>query len=213
MTDLRAVANVVEETADIVRHRSHDLSWQSTFDTRDELVGILDERAAALRAGDRSSVAEVRSWFLPTGPLCEIAASSGWLPEYTELGNRLDVLCAPATTTVSSSDRPLAMVFLYVQGLLVFLGYGLTQLSKLDDTYCSVRPGDGYADCGDPGWPDRAAMTSVIGGGLLIIVTAACIGWTIARGRRSLPVSICFLAVQVLLLCVTIWMAAQFGPA
>ncbi|MEJ9077844.1 hypothetical protein WKY82_05425 [Gordonia malaquae] len=92
MTDLRAVADVVEETADIVRSRSHDLSWQSTFDTSDELVRILDQRAAALRSGDVASLADVRFWFLPTGPLCEIAASSGWLPEYTELGNRLDAL-------------------------------------------------------------------------------------------------------------------------
>ncbi|NMO01477.1 hypothetical protein HH308_09660 [Gordonia sp. TBRC 11910] len=116
-------------------------------------------------------------------------------------------------TTASPNDRPLAIALVVVQCPLVFLGYGLAQLSKLDDSHCSFRPGDGYADCGDPSWPDRAATAGAIGGGALLVLTAVSIGWAIARGRRSLPIAIWFLAVQALLLCVTVWMAAQFGPA
>ena len=94
MADLDAVAKIVEESADIVRTGSHDVSWQATFETRESLVAALDDSSRALRSGDDSRLAEIAFWFVPTGPLCEIAASSGWLAEYTALGNRLDAILA-----------------------------------------------------------------------------------------------------------------------
>lgn len=93
-SELNAVVAIVEQTADIVRAGSHDLSWQATFETRESLLSVLDKQSAALRSGDESGLAEVKMWFLPTGPLCEIAASSGWLSEYAQLGNRLDIILA-----------------------------------------------------------------------------------------------------------------------
>ncbi len=76
----------------IIRTVPQDLLWQNRYADEAELAAELSELAARIRRGDPSALADLRYLFLPTGPLCEIAASSGWLETYTTLGNRFDEL-------------------------------------------------------------------------------------------------------------------------
>ncbi|GAB0107101.1 hypothetical protein JMUB6875_60930 [Nocardia sp. JMUB6875] len=70
------------------------LDWQRRYDEVDDLVSDLDQHVARLRQGDLSGLRELGFLFAPAGSFCEIAASSGWLDEYAELGNRFDRLHA-----------------------------------------------------------------------------------------------------------------------
>ncbi|MEU6559930.1 hypothetical protein [Nocardia nova] len=76
----------------IVESGPQDLAWQRRYRDEDELIRDLTGHAARLRSGDSGGLRELALLFAPTGVLCEIAASSGWLEEYTVLGNRLDSL-------------------------------------------------------------------------------------------------------------------------
>jgi hypothetical protein len=87
------ILDILDQVTTIVRGGSQDLSWQARYADAAELMADLTEHSALIRRGDMSRLADLRFLFLATGPLCEIAASSGWLETYTVLGNRLDRLC------------------------------------------------------------------------------------------------------------------------
>ncbi|WP_327119826.1 hypothetical protein OHB12_14625 [Nocardia sp. NBC_01730] len=84
--------DVLDQVLAIVQHVPQDLTWQSRYSDERELVDDLTEHAGRIRQGDVSRLPDLRFLFVPTGPLCEIAASSGWLETYAVLGNRFDEL-------------------------------------------------------------------------------------------------------------------------
>ncbi|MEV5836947.1 hypothetical protein [Nocardia sp. NPDC052112] len=94
-SDAAKIADLLDRVLAIVATEPQDLSWQSRYAEHGEIVDDLTDHAARLRQGDSSRLSDLRYLFAPTGPLCEIAASSGWLVSYTELGNRFDQLAAP----------------------------------------------------------------------------------------------------------------------
>ncbi|MEU0502181.1 hypothetical protein [Nocardia sp. NPDC005998] len=86
------ILDILDQVMAIVRVGPQDLSWQSRYADEAELVGDLTEHSELIRRGDMSRLPDLKFLFVATGPLCEIAASSGWLATYTELGNRFDRL-------------------------------------------------------------------------------------------------------------------------
>ncbi|WP_433207822.1 hypothetical protein ACQP1G_22725 [Nocardia sp. CA-107356] len=86
------ILGILDQLLAIVRSGPQDVSWQSRYADEAELAVDLTEHAELIRQGDLSRLPDLRFLFLTTGPLCEIAASSGWLETYTVLGNRFDQL-------------------------------------------------------------------------------------------------------------------------
>ncbi|WP_157248742.1 hypothetical protein [Nonomuraea typhae] len=80
----------MDELLAIVQGSSQDLTWQSRYESEQDLVRDLRDHAGRLARGDVSRLSDLRFLLLPTGALCEIAASSGWLERYVSLANRLD---------------------------------------------------------------------------------------------------------------------------
>ena len=85
-----AILDTLELVLAVVQDGAQDLTWQSRYSDKRELLADLTDHAERVRQGDLSRLADLRYLFVPTGPLCEIAASSGWLDVYTMLGNRFD---------------------------------------------------------------------------------------------------------------------------
>ena len=65
-----------------------DYTWSSWRDAEHALCEI-DAIATGLRAGDAPSYA-LQFVFLPTGPMQEVAMSSGWGDAFVDLANRMD---------------------------------------------------------------------------------------------------------------------------
>ena len=112
----------------------------------------------------------------------------------------------------ASTDRNISIALMIAQIPLPLIGIVFAKLSTLDDSYCSFRPGDGYSDCGDPAWPDRAETLSTIGGIVLWVTALAWLGWAVHRRIRSVRMSVSFFAAQFVLLVVSGGIALQFGP-
>ena len=88
-----------------LRAGPQDLTWQSTYLDEAEVVADLRDHLDRLRAGDRSRLPELRFALLPTGPLQEIAVSSGWGDTYVRLANRFDTLRPGEGETAGPDDR------------------------------------------------------------------------------------------------------------
>ncbi|MEU7767644.1 hypothetical protein AB0B25_21275 [Nocardia sp. NPDC049190] len=88
------IVDILDHVLAIVQRVPQDLTWQARYSDERELVDDLTDHAGRIRRGDVSRMSDLRFLFLPTGPLCEIAASSGWLDVYAMLGNRFDEWCA-----------------------------------------------------------------------------------------------------------------------
>ncbi|WP_433724230.1 hypothetical protein ACQP0C_26710 [Nocardia sp. CA-129566] len=86
------ILGILDQVIALVQAGPQDLSWQSRYADEAELVGDLTDHSELIRRGDLSRLPDLKFLFVVTGPLCEIAASSGWLDTYTVLGNRFDRL-------------------------------------------------------------------------------------------------------------------------
>ncbi|WP_328406239.1 hypothetical protein [Nocardia sp. NBC_00403] len=86
------IVGILDQVLAIVKRVPQELIWQSRYSDEQELVDDLTDHARRIGQGDLSRLPDLSFLFLPTGPLCEIAASSGWLDAYTVLGNRFDEL-------------------------------------------------------------------------------------------------------------------------
>lgn len=91
-SDVAEILGILDRVLAIAQAGRQDMTWQSRYADGGELVDDLTDHAARIRIGDMSRLSDLRFLFAPTGPLCEIAASSGWLDIYTLLGNRFDRL-------------------------------------------------------------------------------------------------------------------------
>ncbi|MEU7629089.1 hypothetical protein AB0C34_03760 [Nocardia sp. NPDC049220] len=88
------IVDIIGHVLAIVRRVPQDLTWQARYSDERELVDDLTDHAGRIQRGDVSRMSDLRFLFVPTGPLCEIAVSSGWLHVYAMLGNRFDECCA-----------------------------------------------------------------------------------------------------------------------
>ncbi|MFI7667961.1 hypothetical protein [Nocardia sp. NPDC049526] len=86
------ILDILDQVMAIVQAGPQDMSWQSRYADAAELVGDLTDHSELIRRGDMSRLPDLRFLFVATGPLCEIAASSGWLETYAVLGNQFDRL-------------------------------------------------------------------------------------------------------------------------
>ncbi|QIS04679.1 hypothetical protein F5X71_22205 [Nocardia brasiliensis] len=88
------LVDLLDQVLAAVRAVPQDLTWQRRYANEQELIDDLDDCVGRIRRHDLSRLDELSLVFAPTGSLCEIAASSGWLDLYTVLGNRFDALYA-----------------------------------------------------------------------------------------------------------------------
>ncbi|MBF6327018.1 hypothetical protein [Nocardia transvalensis] len=97
-SDLGEILGILDRILAIVRSGPQDLSWSGYADEAE----LLAEHSERLRRGDTSRLRDLDFLLATTGPVCEVAASSGWLETFTELGIRFDRLSArlrPSTGT------------------------------------------------------------------------------------------------------------------
>lgn len=87
MPDFAELQRVFLEVRQLVALPDNDFSWTSFVDQELALFE-LDTLIDALRMNRLPVGAEVL--FLPTGPLQELAISSGWGDEFIDLANRFD---------------------------------------------------------------------------------------------------------------------------
>ncbi|MEU8898866.1 hypothetical protein [Nocardia sp. NPDC048505] len=83
---------LLELLGEVRRHMvlpDNDFSW-STWDDVDEALAEYDGLVAAVARGERPRTLTVL--FAPTGPLQELAISSGWAEQYLVLAARFDEL-------------------------------------------------------------------------------------------------------------------------
>lgn len=83
---------VLAEVRDLLARPDADFSWSSFLDAESALAE-LDAIADALRAGGPPP-AMLGVLFAPTGPLQEVAISSGWGDHFLILANRFDAAAA-----------------------------------------------------------------------------------------------------------------------
>ena len=99
------LAAIVNELLEIVRAHPQDLDWQPYYEDQPELLRDLHDHAERIRSGDADRLPELKFSLLPTGPLNEIALSSGWGAAYVRLANEFDGLYAGSATPPRKPDR------------------------------------------------------------------------------------------------------------
>jgi hypothetical protein len=87
---LTPLLDVLAESRRWLSLPGNDYTWSSWRD-REHAVGELDALVARVRAGGELPVWGIDVLFLPTGPMQEVALSSGWGDEFVDLANRVDV--------------------------------------------------------------------------------------------------------------------------
>jgi hypothetical protein len=89
--DARLV-EIVDELLSIVQSLPQDVNWQSWYDSEQGPAEDLLDHAERVHRGDDSRLPELKFLLVVTGPLCEIAMSSGWAEDYVRLANEFDGL-------------------------------------------------------------------------------------------------------------------------
>lgn len=92
---LERLADIFERVRDLVARPNNDFAWSSWRDVDDALEEI-DGILTALRAGQMTDRLTMSVLFAPTGPMQELALSSGW-------GNRFLQLAAEFDETMAQS--------------------------------------------------------------------------------------------------------------
>lgn len=85
--DTAAVLAVLDDVRGCLARPDNDFSWSSFGDAQAALEEI-DALSAAVRAGEPPLMLTVL--FAPTGPVQEVALSSGWGDEFLVLADRFD---------------------------------------------------------------------------------------------------------------------------
>lgn len=82
-----ALLDVLDRAKSLLALPGNDFSW-SSFGDAQAALGELDAACAAIRAG--RAPATLTILFAPTGPIQEVALSSGWGGEFLVLAERFD---------------------------------------------------------------------------------------------------------------------------
>jgi hypothetical protein len=85
--DAAALLAVLAEVRALLAAPGNDYTW-SSFQDAESAAGELDSMIAAVRAGAVPSA--LTTLFAPTGPIQEVAISSGWGDRFLELADRFD---------------------------------------------------------------------------------------------------------------------------
>ncbi|MBJ8339520.1 hypothetical protein JGU71_11545 [Antrihabitans sp. YC3-6] len=83
---------VFDDLRALLSQPDNDFSWSSWFGADDALAEV-DEISAAIRAARTAADLpkfEIRSLFVPTGPVQEVSLSSGWGARFLTLADRCD---------------------------------------------------------------------------------------------------------------------------
>jgi len=86
---LERLADIFERARDLVARPSNDFAWSSWRDANDALEEI-DGILAELRAGRMADRLTMSVLFAPTGPMQELALSSGWGNRFLQLAAEYD---------------------------------------------------------------------------------------------------------------------------
>jgi hypothetical protein len=90
-----SVVRVLEDVLKIVETRTQNVDWAGGWwDEAGDMVADLRDHLSRLRRADTSRMDELRTLFLPTGPLQDVSISSGWGTRYVELAARFDAASA-----------------------------------------------------------------------------------------------------------------------
>ena len=84
---------ILEESKRLISLPENDFSWSSWEDAEDarrEIDGVL----STLRSGESPNVSQMQVLFAPTGPMQEVALSSGWGDAFLDLVSRFDAAIA-----------------------------------------------------------------------------------------------------------------------
>jgi hypothetical protein len=83
------IIDILNEIIRIVRRSEIDVVW-SGYDTTDDVLSDLTGHIGRLTNNDLSRRKELKILFAPTGPLQEIALSSGWGDQFLSIAERFD---------------------------------------------------------------------------------------------------------------------------
>lgn len=90
--DVTTLVTVLDEVRAWLARPDNDYSWSSFMDA-DAALAEIDELVALVRAEGRVPFA-LSVLFAPTGPIQEVALSSGWGDEFLTLADRFDAASA-----------------------------------------------------------------------------------------------------------------------
>lgn len=94
--DTVALLAVLEDMRALLERPNNDFSW-SSFGEVDAALSEVKDLAAKVRPGEPAPLM-LQVLFAPTGPLQEVALSSGWAHEYLALADRFDAALAGEAT-------------------------------------------------------------------------------------------------------------------
>lgn len=83
------VLNVGLQARQALDRSDNDFTW-SGWDGPDAALGEVDEVVAGLRHREPKSVRALQVLLITTGPICEVAMSSGWGKHWSKLAARCD---------------------------------------------------------------------------------------------------------------------------
>jgi hypothetical protein len=89
MPNVAKLIEVMEKARTLVNRPDGDFTWSSWID-EDHATRELDDLLRKLRVGDQPYGAGTGILFAPTGPMQELALSSGWGDEFNALADRYD---------------------------------------------------------------------------------------------------------------------------
>jgi len=89
MPDVRKLVSVLKEVRELLALPDNDFSWSYWRDTEHALAEI-DRLLSELSSGVPPGDLNLGILFAPTGPIQEVALSSGWGDEFIEIADRFD---------------------------------------------------------------------------------------------------------------------------
>jgi hypothetical protein len=101
--DVPAMLAVLAEVRDLLARPDADFTWSSFLDA-DSALAEVDAIADAVRAGGPPP-AMLGVLFAPTGPLQEVAISSGWGDHFLTLATRCDAAASPRDGGAGQAGR------------------------------------------------------------------------------------------------------------
>ena len=88
---LDELLEILQEARALLARPDNDFCW-SSWEDADAALKEVDGVIASIKRGDPADLDLVDVLFVVTGPICEVAVSSGWGEEYARLGDRVDTL-------------------------------------------------------------------------------------------------------------------------